>query len=86
MSKYKQAPAFNFQREGRTVLANFNNNPVKDDQGRDTWFTFRRQCDSELEAVLLLDFLSSMRYEMEKHYFTEGFNTHKKRQKNYYES
>lgn len=28
--------------------------------------------------------MSEMDYEMAKYYFTEGFNTHKKREKNYY--
>lgn len=81
---YTQTPRFSFSRNGRTIWVSFNNHPLKDAEGKPQDIHFSRQCESELEAKLLCDFMREMEYEMIKHYFTGGFNAHKKREKNYY--
>ena len=81
---YKETPSFRFSRNGSTIFASFNNHPLKDKEGNKQELHFNMSCNSELEAKLLVDYLSNMNWEMQKYYFTEGFNTHKRREKNFY--
>jgi hypothetical protein len=81
---FNKTPSFRFSRRGKTVFASFNNHPLKDSEGKEQEFHFHKECASDLEAYMLRDFLFDMEYEMRKHYFTEGFNTHKKKEKNWF--
>lgn len=81
---YKETPSFWFSRDGKTVFASFNNHPLKDSEGKMQNIHFHLHAESELEAYLLNEYLYEMCYQMKKHYFTEGFNAHKKREKNWY--
>jgi len=80
---YKNTPHFWFSRAGKTLWVSFNNHPLKDAEGKDQNIDFSMTCESPLEAHLLREYLSNMEWEMQKHFFTEGYNTHKKREKNY---
>lgn len=81
---YKETPHFWFSRNGKAVFARFNNHPLKDNEGKNQEIHFIHHCESDLEAHLLNQYLQEMCFEMKKHYFTEGFNAHKKREKNWY--
>lgn len=82
--KPKDTPSFSFQRNCKQVICWFNNHPVKSSEGKDQWMGFTRECNSELEAILLVDYLSEFEHLIHKDYFTRGFDAHKKREKNYY--
>lgn len=79
-----KTPTFSFQRTGKTIICWFNNHPVKDSEGKEQWMGFTRICESELEAILLHDFLKEFEHLIHKEYFTKGFEAHKKREKNWY--
>ena len=81
---YKNTPSFWFSRSGTTIFASFNNHPLKDSEGKEQNIHFKMTCSSDLEAHLLNQYLQDMQYEMRKIHFTEGFNAHKKREKNWY--
>lgn len=82
--KPQSTPTFSFTREGAKVICWFNNHPQKTSEGKEQWLGFKRECNSELEAILLHDYLKEFEHLIHKEYFTRGFDAHKKREKNYY--
>lgn len=82
--RIQETPTFSFKRKGSSIICFFNNHPLKGAEGKKQWMGFTRNCESELEAELLLDFLNGFHHEMVKHYFTEGYNTKKRKEVNYY--
>lgn len=82
--KPQETPTFSFERKGKHLICWFNNHPLKDSEGKKQWIGFTRECNSDLEAELLLDFIKQFDHEMAKHYFTEGYNAHKRKDKNWY--
>lgn len=75
-------PSFSFSKEGTLVYCWFHPSPVKKD-GKTQSIIFKRECDNELEAELLLDYLQKFYWEIKKISFTDGYNSHKKREKNW---
>lgn len=81
--KISQTPYFNFSRQGQFIYCWFSPSPLKKDGNIQGLPAFNHECKSEMEAVLLMDYLSDFYRLMKKDFFTEGFNTHKKREKNW---
>lgn len=81
--KPQEIPTFSFERRGKQLICWFNNHPLKGIEGKKQWMGFTRECESELEAELLLDFLNQFHHEMTKHYFTEGYNAKKRKEQNW---
>lgn len=77
-------PYFSFTRRGSSVQVHFNNHPLKDAENKERWFTFQKECNSDLEAYYMLEHLQGFLHAIRKEAFTEGFEAHKKRQPNYY--
>lgn len=82
--KPQDTPSFSFERKGSSIICWFNNHPLKGIEGKKQWMGFTRNCESELEAELLLDFLNQFHGEMVKHFFTDGYNTKKRKEQNYW--
>lgn len=83
--KPQETPTFSFERRGKQLICWFNNHPIKNSEGKNQWMGFTRECTSDLEAELLMDFINTFSHEMAKHYFTEGYEAKKKKQVNYYQ-
>lgn len=79
-----ETPRFSFDRKDKVVTAWFCPHPLKDNEGKTQHMAFRRECYSELEAALLLDYLQEFQHLIRKHYFTEGYNAKKRKEQNYY--
>lgn len=79
-----ETPRFSFQRDGKIITSWFAPHPLKDSEGKTQSLYFRRECNSELEAALLLDYLADFQHLIRAHYFTEGYNAKKKKEQNYY--
>ena len=82
--KPKETPTFHFNRRGKIITCWFDQHPVKNSEGKEQWIGFSRECESELEAAFLHDYLCEFQHLIRKEYFTQGFDTHKKKQKNWY--
>jgi len=82
--KPQQTPTFSFIRDGKRITCWFNNHPQKTNEGKEKWLGFSRDCESELEAILLHDYLQDFQHLIHKEYFTRGFDAHKRREKNWY--
>lgn len=81
--KPQETPSFSFERRGKQLICWFNNHPLKDAEGKKRWIGFTRECESELEATLLKDFVDQFSWEMQKHFFTEGYNAKKRKEQNW---
>lgn len=81
--KPSQLPDFHFQRNGSKLIAWFSPHPLKNQEGKIQYISFTHECESELEATLLKDYIDQFNWEMRKHYFTEGYNTKKRKEQNW---
>jgi hypothetical protein len=82
--KPETTPSFSFERKDKVIICWFNNHPQKSNEGKQQWLAFKRECNSELEAILLHDYLREFEHLIHKEYFTRGFDAHKKKDKNWY--
>lgn len=82
--KPSETPYFSFQRDGKQVSVWFSPHPLKSSEGKTQSLAFRRECNSELEAVLLLDYVQEFQHLIRKHFFTEGYDAKKRKEQNYY--
>lgn len=81
--KPAQTPDFHFERQGRMIYAYFSPHPLKTNEGKTQNLVFSRECESELEACLLYDYLKEFNWEMRKHHYTEGYNAKKRKEQNW---
>lgn len=79
-----QTPNFQFSREGKFITCWFSGNPQKTNEGKEQYLSFKRECNSELEAILLHDYLQDFQHLIIKEYFTQGYEAKKKREQNWY--
>lgn len=66
--KPSQTPDFSFERDGKRITCWFSP-PLKSQEGKIQYMRFSMDCESELEAALLLDYLKEFNWEMRKNTF-----------------
>lgn len=79
-----KTPDFHFERNGNVITAWFSPHPLLSAEGKMQYLSFKRECNSDLEATLLIDYLNQFNFEIKKHFFTEGYNTKKRKEQNWY--
>jgi len=81
--KPSQTPEFSFERQGKRVIVWVSPSPLKTAEGKVGHLAFIKECETDLEAILLQDYLNDFSWLMQKEFFTRGYDTHKKREKNW---